>query len=135
MLGGYARAMRSGCGIRDPTAAEHLLACGAAFSVVSLTAYHLLHSAYEVKRGTTISFTLSGERSDVALTQLAVAAGARVIGTVGSAEKSGRPLLYGAAQVVDRSQTDFGEAVMAFSDGHGVDLVMNSLGGEVLPRA
>ena len=111
------------------------LATPTAFPVVGLTAYHLLHSAYQVERGTTVLIHAIGGAVGLALTQLAVAAGARVIGTVGSAEKAARPLSYGADEVVDRSRTDFCEAVMAFSEGRGVDLVIDSLGGEILPKS
>ena len=66
------------------------------------------------------------------LTQLARNRGARVIGTVGSAAKSEISLSLGAGPVIDRSRQDFVIEAMRLTDGRGVDLVIDSLGGDIL---
>jgi len=71
----------------------------------------------------------------LAVTQVAGMAGARVIGTVGRPGKSGLPRRMGAELVIDRSSEDFVERALAFTDGRGVDLIIDSLGGEILPRS
>lgn len=69
------------------------------------------------------------------LTQLARNRGARVIGTVGSAAKSEISLSLGAGPVIDRSRQDFVIEAMRLTDGRGVDLVIDSLGGDILERS
>jgi len=58
-----------------------------------------------------------------------------VIGTASSLAKAERARSFGAHLVIDRSQIDFAEAVIAFTQGRGIDLVIDSLGGDVLPRS
>lgn len=106
-----------------------------AFPVVALTAYHLLYSAYRLRRGETILVHAIGGGVGLALTQLAKAAGATVIGTVGSKAKVKVPMDLGASRVVARDREDFVDVVMAETHGKGVDLVIDSLGGEILPRS
>ena len=61
--------------------------------------------------------------------------GAIVIGTVGSAAKAARPLDYGAHHVIDRSREDFVAEAMRLTEGRGVDLVIDSLGADILERS
>ena len=69
----------------------------------------------------------------LAVTQLAVEAGAKVIGTVSRPGKGDRAVDYGAHLVIDRSAEDYREATRRFTGGEGVDLVIDSLGGDFLP--
>ncbi len=103
---------------------------GAAFPIVSITAYHLLNSAYALKEGETLLIHAIGGGVGLMVTQLATQAGARVIGTVSSDSKSEQALALGAERVVNRSKEDFVEAALDFTNGRGVDLVIDSLGGE-----
>lgn len=107
----------------------------AAFPIASLTAYHLLRSATTVGRGDVVLVHAAGGSVGIALIQIARMLGARTIGTVGSAAKAALPAAYGADLVVDRSTTDFVEAAVAFTKGRGVDLVIDSLGGTILPKS
>ena len=103
---------------------------GAAFPIVSLTAYHLLNSAYSLKEGETLLIHAIGGGVGLMTTQMAAQMGARVIGTVSSDGKGEQALAFGAACVVNRSKEDFVKAALDFTDGRGVDLVIDSLGGE-----
>ncbi|WP_170984274.1 quinone oxidoreductase family protein [Rhodoligotrophos defluvii] len=107
----------------------------AAFPVVALTAYHLLYTAHRVRKGETILVHAIGGGVGLALTQLATAAGARVIGTVGSPAKTEIPLKFGAARVIARDKEDFVEVALAETGGRGVDLVIDSLGSDILRRS
>lgn len=107
----------------------------AAFPVVSLTAFHLLHTAYRIRRGETILIHAIGGALGLAITQLAHAAGARVIGTVGTPAKAERAVELGAERVVVRGNEDFVEVAMAETRGKGVDLVIDSLGADILKRS
>lgn len=66
--------------------------------------------------------------------QMAKAAGARAIVTVGSEEKREACLNLGAALAVSYRSDDFTKAVEAFTDGKGVDVVLDMIGGDYLPR-
>lgn len=107
----------------------------AAFPVAALTAWHLLNTASEVRRGETILVHAIGGAVGLALTQLAYAAGVRVIGTVGTAAKGQRALEFGAERVIARDEEDFVEVAMQVTAGRGVDLVIDSLGADILPRS
>ncbi len=106
----------------------------AAFQIQALTTYHMLHSVHALKAGDTVLVHAIGGGVGLYVTQLGVLAGARVIGTVGSAGKAAKALEYGASHVVDRRTEDFVEQVMALTGGRGVDLAIDSLGGETLDR-
>jgi NADPH2:quinone reductase len=67
--------------------------------------------------------------------QLAVAEGARVIATAGSAEKLARCRELGAEVAIDYRAGSFVESVLEATDGHGVDLVCDLVGGEVTQQS
>lgn len=135
MLGGFAEqvAVPASYAMELPEPVD--LRAGAAFPVVALTAYHLLHTAHRVRRGEAILVHAIGGALGLVLTQLAVAAGARVIGTVGSRAKAQRALALGSERVVVRGGEDFVAAAMEATAGRGVDLVIDSLGADILPRS
>jgi putative PIG3 family NAD(P)H quinone oxidoreductase len=66
--------------------------------------------------------------------QIARALGARVFVTVGSAEKCAAALALGAERAFNYNETDFVEAALAATDGRGVDLVLDIVGGDYLQR-
>ncbi len=107
---------------------------GAAFQVQALTAYHMLHTVHATSAGETVLLHASSGGVGLFATQLAVKAGATVIGTVGTVGKETRPLDYGAAKVVNLNQTDFVAATLEMTGGECVDLAIDSLGGETLDR-
>lgn len=135
MLGGYAEKCVVGADFVIPLPESISLETGAAFPMVTLTAYHLLNSAYNLERGDTVLVHAIGGAVGLAVTQLAVEKGARVIGTVSRPGKGDKALGYGAHLVIDRSAQDFMEAVQQFTGGKGIDLVIDSLGGDFLPRS
>ena len=66
-----------------------------------------------------------------AAVQLAVAAGARVLATAGGPEKVARCRELGADVAIDYRAEDFAPAVLEATDGRGVDVVFDGVGGEV----
>jgi NADPH:quinone reductase len=107
---------------------------GAAFPIQALTAYHMLHTIYRLKPGDTVLVNAIGGGVGLMCTQLAVHAGARVIGTTGTPGKEKRALDYGAERVVITSAGDFEAAVLDFTRGKGVDLAIDSYGATMLDR-
>ncbi len=84
--------------------------------------------------GDTVLVNAIGGGVGLMCTQLAVRAGARVIGTTGTPGKEARALAFGASRVVVTSQEDFERAVLDFTDGKGVDLAIDSYGATMLDR-
>ena len=111
------------------------LEVAATFPIQALTAWHLLHNVSVTRPGDVILLHAIGGGLGLFATQLAVQAGATVIGTVGTRAKEKRALEYGAARVVNREDEDFVAAVMAFTNGKGVDKVVDSTGAGILDRS
>ena len=63
--------------------------------------------------------------------QLGVHAGARVIATAGSPEKTNLCLELGAELAINYRETDFVEAVLDATDGRGVDVAFDAVSGDV----
>lgn len=66
--------------------------------------------------------------------QLARAFGATVIATAGSEAKCEACRALGAQTAIDYNNTDFVAAVRAATDGRGVDVILDIVGGDYLPR-
>jgi NADPH2:quinone reductase len=135
MLRGFAERVRVPSTYVLPVPPDLDLRRAAAFPVAALTAWHLLHSAHRIRRGETVLVHAAAGAVGLALTQLAVAAGARVIGTVGRPDKAAWPRRCGACRAVVRGEEDFVGAAMEETAGRGVDLVIDSLGSDVLERS
>lgn len=111
------------------------LELGAAFYIQGMTAWHLLHHVSTTRPGDVLLIHAIGGGVGLYLTQLAKAAGATVIGTVGTPGKEARPLAYGADRVVLRDREDFVEVALAMTGGRGVDKVVDSTGATILDRS
>ena len=108
---------------------------GAAFPINFYTADFALHFAGNVQPGQTVLVHAAAGGVGTAAVQLAKAADARVIATASSAEKLERVRALGADVLVDYTEEDFLEVVMRETGGEGVDLVLESVGGEVFEKS
>lgn len=77
-----------------------------------------------------------GGSSGIGLTaiQLAKLFGARVLVTVGNAEKAAFCRDFGADLAINYREEDFVSRVKGYTDGEGVDVVLDMVGGAYLPR-
>lgn len=66
--------------------------------------------------------------------QLATAFGAKVIVTAGSQEKCARCLELGASVAINYREHDFVEAVLHATEKKGVNVILDMMGGDYLPR-
>ena len=82
------------------------------------------------------SLLVHGGSSGIGTTAIQIASrfGARVIVTAGSDEKCKACLQLGAERAVNYRNEDFVEAVQEFSGGRGVDVVLDMVGGDYIPR-
>jgi len=135
MLGGHADSCLVPQDYVIPIPDSISLETAAAMPAACLTAWHLLHTAHGLKQGDIILMHAAGGAVGLAVTQLALAKAAMVIGTVGSAAKARGPAEYGAAAIIDRSREDFVTEALRLTSGRGVDLVIDSLGADSLERS
>ncbi len=105
----------------------------ATIPVVFMTALHALKYVARVQPGETVLVHAGAGGVGMAAVQIAKHLGAEVIATAGSAAKRHLLNVIGVGRVVDSRRADFVEAVMALTDGRGVDVVLNSLAAEAIP--
>jgi len=71
----------------------------------------------------------------IAAIQLAARAGARVLATASSPERLERLRPLGLDEGIDYTAVDFAEEVRRLTDGHGADVIVDSVGGATLQRS
>lgn len=81
-------------------------------------------------------FLIHGGTSGIGVTaiQLAKARGAKVIATAGSAAKCEACIKLGAERAIDYTSEDFVEVVKAETEGRGVDVILDMVGGDYVDR-
>ena len=101
------------------------------------TFFTVWHNVFQ--RGRLVSgerFLVHGGTSGIGTTaiQLARSFGAEVFVTVGSADKCEAALGLGAQHAINYRDADFVEVVKQTTAGHGVDLILDMVGGDYTPR-
>ncbi len=103
----------------------------AAVPLTFLVVHDMLVAQGRLKAGEWLLITGVSSGVGVAALQAAKALGAKVIGTSGSADKLARLKALGLDVGLATRGPDFDAAVLQASDGHGADLVVNTVGGSV----
>lgn len=103
----------------------------AAVPLTFLVVHDMLVAQGRLKAGEWVLVTGVSSGVGVAALQAAKAMGARVIGTSGSKDKLGRLEREGLDVALCTRAGDFHDAVMKATDGKGVDLVVNTVGGSL----
>ncbi|TAN07926.1 MAG: NAD(P)H-quinone oxidoreductase [Rhodanobacteraceae bacterium] len=82
------------------------------------------------------SLLIQGGSSGIGVTaiQIAHALGQRVFATAGSAEKCAACEKLGAELAINYRKQDFVEAVRYATDGRGVDMILDNVAGDYIPR-
>ncbi|MFJ4879544.1 quinone oxidoreductase family protein [Streptomyces sp. NPDC088745] len=126
--GGYAQRalVPAAASVRVPDGVADQLA--AAVPLQGITAHYLVASTYPVKEGETILVHAAAGGVGLLLTQLAKARGARVIGTVSTAEKEALAREAGADEVIRYDRVNFADATRKLTDGEGVHVVYDGVG-------
>jgi NADPH2:quinone reductase len=99
----------------------------AAFSQ-GLTAHYLANSTYPINAGDSVLVHAAAGGVGLLLVQMAKLRGARVIGTVSTAEKAKLAQEAGADDVILYTETDFAPEVRRLTGGEGVHAVYDSVG-------
>ena len=97
-------------------------------------AYHTLKIAAGLQAGETVLIHAAAGGTGVLAVQLAKYFGAQVIATAGSEAKLQLVQELGADVVINYRTEDFVSAILEATDGQGVDVVWESIGGEVFTR-
>lgn len=114
---------------RGTTGAE-----AAALPEAALTVWHNVFERAGLQRNEL--FLVHGGASGIGTTaiQLARALGARVIATAGSERKCRACEALGAEVCVNYREADFVEAALRHTDEHGVDVILDMVGGDYVQR-
>ncbi|MFQ5956810.1 MAG: zinc-binding dehydrogenase [Candidatus Brocadiales bacterium] len=107
----------------------------AAVPLVFLTAWHMLLTRGGLRPGEDVLIHAAGSGIGSAAVQIAKFCGARVITTVGSAEKIEKAKNLGADEVINHREQNFAEAVRELTAGKGVELVFEHIGQETWERS
>jgi len=102
----------------------------AAFPLVFVTAWRMLISKAQIKPGEDILILGIGGGVSTAALQISKALGLRAIATSSSDDKLQQAQKLGADAVINYKTQDFGREVRSMTDRRGVDVVVDSVGGE-----
>lgn len=132
--GTYADAIAVDAGFVHPLPAHVTFAQGAAIGVPYYTAYRALFQRAALRAGEAVLVHGASGGVGIACLQLARAAGARVIGTAGTA--AGRQLVVanGAHHALDHTAAGYLDEVVSLTGGRGADVIVEMLANVNLER-
>lgn len=104
----------------------------AAMPLVLMTAVHAVETLGEIRQGKTVLVSAGASGSGNACIQVAKALGASVATTVGSAAKIETARRAGADLVINYNEKNFADTILDWTDGVGVDTVIDNVGASVL---
>lgn len=99
------------------------------------TAYYCLHHLGRLREGERILIHAAAGGVGLAAVQVAQQLGAEIFATAGSPEKREFLRALGVEHVMDSRSLDFADDVMERTGGKGIDIVLNSLAGEAIPKS
>jgi NADPH:quinone reductase-like Zn-dependent oxidoreductase len=99
-----------------------------AFPLTFVTAWHMLMTRAELRRGEDVLVLAAGSGVGQAAIQVAALHGARVIATAGSDEKLERARALGACRTIHHYTQNIVEEVKDMTGGRGVDIVVEHVG-------
>ena len=107
----------------------------AAFTLIFQTAWFGLHRRANLQSGETLLVHAGAGGVGSAAIQLGKAAGATVIATAGSDEKTAVCRELGADHAINYKTQDFAEEVKGLTGGRGADVIFDPIGGDVFDRS
>src|SRR5436305_12730458 len=100
----------------------------AAAMLEGMTAHYLTHSTYPLKSGDTCLVHAAAGGAGGLIVQMAKMLGARVFGTVSTAEKARIACEHGADEAILYTEQDFEAEAKRLTSGKGVDVIYDSVG-------
>jgi len=107
----------------------------AAAPLALITAWEALHDRAQIKAGQNVLINAGAGGVGHLAIQLAKIAGANVSTTASSEEKTDFVRSLGADMVINYKEDDFVEAIMDWTDGKGVDVMMDNVGGKWIEKS
>ncbi len=115
---------------------QHLsFAEASTISVAFLTARYALHVLARISAADRVLIHAGAGGVGLAAIQLAQQVGAEIFATAGTAEKRRYLRSLGVPHVMDSRSLDFADQLMSVTGGRGVDIVLNSLAGDSIPKS
>ncbi|MEI4506860.1 NAD(P)H-quinone oxidoreductase [Sphingopyxis sp. CCNWLW253] len=132
--GGYAEYCIAPAGSCLPVPKGFSMEEAAALPETVFTVWHNLFERGYVRDGETV--LVHGGTSGIGTTAIGLCKlfDIKIIVTCGSADKCAAATTLGADLAIDYSSEDYVEAVKAFTGGKGVNVVLDMVGGDYLPR-
>ena len=100
-----------------------------------MTVWHSLYQIGKLRKGEKVLIHAASGGVGLAAIQVARLLGAEIFATAGSKEKRAFLKSQGIRRVFDSRSPDFAEEVMQRTRGAGVDVVLNALTGEFIPKS
>jgi acyl transferase domain-containing protein len=107
----------------------------ATIPIVYLTVYYALHDLARLRAGERILIHAAAGGVGLAAIQYARHVGAEIFATAGSPEKRAYLHSLGVQHVMDSRSLAFADEIMTITGGEGVDVVLNSLAGDAIPKS
>ncbi|WP_353218339.1 NAD(P)H-quinone oxidoreductase [Sandarakinorhabdus sp.] len=132
--GGYAEYCAAPAGQCLPVPAGMRMADAAGLPETWFTVWSNVMDRGHAKPGDTI--LIHGGTSGIGITalQLAIEIGLTAVVTCGSDEKCAAARLHGARHAINYRTQDFAAETMAFTGGRGVNIVLDMVGGDYVPK-
>jgi NADPH:quinone reductase-like Zn-dependent oxidoreductase len=107
----------------------------ASIPLVFVTAWHMLVTRAGLQRNEVVLVNAAGSGVGIAATQIAKLLGARVIASAGSDAKLEKARALGADEGINYNTADLGQEALRLTDGRGVDVVFEHIGGEIFQKS
>lgn len=101
----------------------------AALPIIYQTAHHMLHTVKRIKAAETVLIYAAAGGVGTAVIQLGKLAGIKMIGLTSTDEKAREITTQGIDHVINYKKENVVERVLALTDGKGVDLILDCVGG------
>ncbi len=106
----------------------------AALPCVFETVQYSLVEIAQLRKGESVLIHSAAGGVGLAAIQVANAIGAEIFATVGTPEKREMLTVMGIRNIFDSRSTSFAEEILKATAGRGVDVILNSLAGEAIPK-
>ncbi|MBI2867750.1 MAG: zinc-binding dehydrogenase [Chloroflexi bacterium] len=133
--GGYAQYVSVPAVNLVPKPANLTFEEAATMGVVLLTAWHILVARAAVKPSDVVLVQSAASGAGIAAIQIAKLFGAQVVATASTAKKLAAAKKAGADHLINSAEKDFVAEVGRITSGRGVDIVLDSNGGDIFERS
>lgn len=134
-IGGFAEYVCVKAALTLPLPHEVSDEVAAAFTMIYATSHHALFDRGQLQPRETLLVLGAAGGVGLAAVELGKLVGARVIAAASSEEKLGACRTAGADEVINYSTQDLRETIKAMSDGRGIDVVYDPVGGSYAETA